>query len=197
MPTLEPRGIHRRTEITVTDALKARFTNKVQAGTESECWPWIGAMRNGYGAIRHEQKTLSAHVVAFVIAHGAIPTGHIVTHSCDNRICCNPAHLSAGTFQSNVREAWDRRNVNATRGECHPGAKLTTGIVRLIHAMRIVSHIGNVKIGRMLNLNSDTVKGVLSGKGWKHVEKPTFEEAKVIIQEFASHMNQFSPKEPA
>jgi hypothetical protein len=80
------RGIHRRVSFSPDAHLRKRFDAKFVKRSESECWPWIGGMRNGYGAIKHGRHTLGAHVVAHVIAGGRFPAeGEIVCHTCDNR----------------------------------------------------------------------------------------------------------------
>jgi hypothetical protein len=73
-------------------SLEARFWLKVQK-TDS-CWLWIGAMSGGYGAFRvFGQNQVQAHRVAYELLVGSIPEGHHVHHICENRRCCNPAHL--------------------------------------------------------------------------------------------------------
>jgi hypothetical protein len=183
MDTAEARGIHRRTTFEVTSSLRLRFEARVNRRGPQECWPWLGSMRNGYGAIKHEHGVLGTHVVAFVIANGAVPDGLIVTHSCDNRACCNPSHLKAGTFADNVVEMNERRRITAPRGEETHNAKLTDELVRLIWAFR-ASGMSRYKIASALGINEWTVKGVLGRKTWRHVTPPTSQESADMVARF-------------
>jgi hypothetical protein len=89
-----------------------RFWKHVQIGAESECWPWLGAIAdNGYGRFKRggDRGVAQAHRVAWALANEQdVPDGLHVLHSCDNRPCCNPAHLRAGSQRENVREAYDK-----------------------------------------------------------------------------------------
>lgn len=164
-----PRGIHRRIPIVVTNSLQSRFWNRVERKSDAECWPWLGANRNGYGAIKHQNKVVSAHVVSFVIHGGTLDEGIIVTHTCDNRICCNPSHLAAGTPTSNVVEMHQRRAIPVAHGcECY-NAELTEEIVREIRRIAKRNAWGSVRTARHLGLSRWAVQGVLTGKNWRHV----------------------------
>lgn len=67
---------------------------------------WLGARKgNGYGIIYRDGKFVMPHRVVWSIANGReIPEGMIVMHSCDNRWCVNPEHLSLGDNSANVRD---------------------------------------------------------------------------------------------
>lgn len=169
MDVMKERGIQRRISFQATDSLIARFWRRVRVGSTDECWPWIGAHRNGYGAIKHGHKVLSAHVVSYVIHHGQIPDGMLVTHSCDNRTCCNPSHLHLGTFRDNVIEMQQRRLVSTQRGIEAYNAILDEDRVREIRRFASENHCGYVRASRHFGLNKHTVRNVLRGETWKHV----------------------------
>lgn len=81
----------------------------------SSCWLWIGARNSsGYGKIslrwqRGPRKGQVRHALAHRIALTAftgrrVTTKSVVLHLCNNRLCCNPAHLQGGTQKKNVQQ---------------------------------------------------------------------------------------------
>jgi hypothetical protein len=75
-----------------------------------ECWLWLGSVKNsGYGMAYTGMKAgraiyRTAHRVAYELAHGVIPHGMQVMHTCDVKLCVNPDHLSLGTHADNMRD---------------------------------------------------------------------------------------------
>jgi hypothetical protein len=83
---------------------------EVSAG-DDRCWEWWGACNSrGYGVVRWHGKLVLAHRLALRLALGrALRRGKLVLHSCHNRRCCNPAHLSEGTASRNQLDRWARQ----------------------------------------------------------------------------------------
>ena len=91
------------------------------------CQVWEGCTNSsGYGT-QYDPSTKKpdmAHRVAYRKAKGSIPEGMVVMHSCANKLCVNPDHLSLGTQHENRMEMVSR----GVSGE----QKLTTEDVDLI-----------------------------------------------------------------
>ncbi len=112
-----------------------RFVDR--SGGEAACWWWRGAprsARNGhrYGRYTTRGKVYRAHVYAFTVMNGPVPTGLFVCHTCDQPRCVNPAHLRAETPSWNTRDAIAKGRRVSARGEQAVSAKLTSAQVREI-----------------------------------------------------------------
>lgn len=91
----------------VNDTFLDRFYEKFVQGEPSECWPWLGAIVDGYGYIGANGKygkNLRANRVIYTIKNGAIPNWMLVCHSCDTRNCMNHNHLFLGTEKDNSQD---------------------------------------------------------------------------------------------
>jgi hypothetical protein len=112
-------------------SLEVRFWEKVDVRECDECWPWTANWdrTHGYGLIKMTYtpgvaEQAHAHRVSWEIAnHKRVPRGLDVMHSCDNRICVNPKHLSVGTRKQNLEDMVAKGRSN--KNEKHPFAKLS------------------------------------------------------------------------
>lgn len=104
-----------------------KFWSKVDKGSPSSCWPWVAATRrDGYGVFKMDGKLQAAHRVAYKLHYEVDPGSLYVCHACDNKKCCNPAHLWLGTAKDNSmdmaakgRQGLHKEPWRASRGESH------------------------------------------------------------------------------
>jgi len=100
-------GANRVASMTPEDRAKldARFWAKTKDEPETGCVLWIGgAPGEGYGTFRIAAVNARAHRVSYVMAHGPIPMGLVVRHTCHRPRCINPAHLIVGTQAENAQD---------------------------------------------------------------------------------------------
>ncbi len=79
-----------------------RFQSKI-IPNKSGCILWPNPKSSGYGQFFiTRSNVVYAHVFAYEIAYGPIPTGLKIDHLCRNRACVNPIHLEAVSQKVNV-----------------------------------------------------------------------------------------------
>ena len=128
------------------------------------CWIWTGRIDNdGYGALG----TTRVHRWSYELHHGPIAPGNVIMHSCDVRLCVNPAHLSQGSITDNIRD----RDIKGrgTKGVDKPNALLTEQQVR---GARNLSRLGDTieSIAAKYKVSKSTVQDALKRRTWKHIK---------------------------
>jgi hypothetical protein len=153
-------------------SLEERFWRFVEKKSDCECWNWFGQiMPNGYGRVSAGAKLdggIGAHRVSWSLFNKQnVPHGMYVMHSCDNRACVNPNHLSIGTPKDNTQDmiAKGRKKVVAPLGEGNGKAKLTVEKVKLIKQ----SNLKSAELARQFGLSENCIRGVRIGRTWSHV----------------------------
>lgn len=97
-----------------------------QSRGDDECWPWLGRRggRDGRGLFDFSNRTIYAHRAAWFFTFGQWPTPQ-ANHTCDNPLCCNPAHLYQGTQRDNIADRERRGRTAIQSGDRNHNARLT------------------------------------------------------------------------
>lgn len=156
----------------VIDILGQRFWDKVEIESPDGCWLWSASTtHNGYGTFRlpRNGKLVRAHRLSYESAHGPIPDGMFVCHSCDTRNCVNPSHLFVGTAKENTADMMRKKRHRPVGpiGESAGASKLKEDEVRTIRACRDL--LPQTELGRVFGVSQDSVSLILAGKTWKHI----------------------------
>ena len=87
--------------------------------TPSPCHLWRGPTsgtgRGGnYGRMSLNGQTVATHIVAYTHYYGYVPSKKQIDHLCNNRLCCNPAHLELVSHLTNQRRRAKRAKETTT-----------------------------------------------------------------------------------
>lgn len=139
----------------------------IRKGGTDECWEWQGTIdEDGYGRLSIAAKPRLAHRIAFELGQGRSAAGMLVCHRCDNRRCCNPAHLFLGTPADNLQDAATKGRM--PRGEQNAKAVLTEDAVREIRALAAAG-MPQRAIARRFEITQPNVGFICRRETWRHV----------------------------
>lgn len=143
------------------------------------CWEWQGAKNtSGYGNVAWEGKVYCAHRVAawlsgLVDSPVALKTRHVsrrpnkyVLHTCDNRLCCNPAHFFIGSLGDNMEDAYRKKRKRQPKGEAHVNSKLTNRQAQEIRK-RYADGEFQVPLSKEYGVSQRTISLIVRGETYK------------------------------
>lgn len=139
----------RDTQLSRSMPVELRFWSKVDIRGDDECWPWLGAVSNEYGAFGYEGRSHRHQRIAFILSGGELPDGYNVDHTCMNTMCANPAHLRAvDPRTSAVENCRSPVAINAAKTRCLNGHPLA-GTNLVIIAVRIKKNRHGTPVDRI------------------------------------------------
>lgn len=149
------------------DTLLGKFIERIDGGDWSleHCWNWNGYVTDrGYGVFAPSKKVQHrAHRFALHAYLGREPHG-LVLHSCDNRACVNPKHLSEGSHRENMSQMAERRR--AARGPRHPKAKLTLSKAVAINVLHRGGDFSTRELAALFAMHQSTIAAIIKGDLW-------------------------------
>lgn len=140
-----------------------------------DCWEWQGTKgTQGYGAMTVSQVSYSAHRIIYFLTHPntidvAAPKDkylkQFILHKCDNRLCCNPSHMTLGNYDDNNKDAKAKGRSNTRRGADHRSAKLTQDQAEQARFFR--GHGWSfVEIGKMFGIHANNISRICKYRGY-------------------------------
>ena len=152
-------------------SIEGRLAAYTRLNPATGCLEWTATTgRWGYGRTTMDGRTVYAHRAAWIVAHGPIPDGLFVCHTCDNTGCVNVRHLFLGTHADNMRDMVEKGRAHP--GEKHGRAKLTDDQALTIRRRRAAGERG-VDLAREYGVTTRTITRIVRGENWRHLDQTT------------------------
>lgn len=143
-----------------------QFWTRVAIGAPSDCWEWTSTKdTHGYGQIKWHGEMRLAHRLALSLTDGDWESRLLVRHTCDNKPCCNPAHLQRGTHRDNMQDAIERGRFRPSKGDANGSAKLTGEQVLSIRS----SKERTAEVASKFGVSMATVQHIRKRSTWRHL----------------------------
>ena len=137
----------------------------------------------GYGRINKGGRLVRVHRAVWEREFGAIPSGFVVMHKCDNPPCINPLHLAIGPQSANIKDMWEKgrarsafgnqnlRGKHINVGAKHVSAKFTDEDILAIRAQLAVdsSDQKRLALAAQYKVSKGAINHILYRTRWRHV----------------------------
>jgi hypothetical protein len=149
-------------------SFESRFWSRVDATAGAfSCWPWTGELdQDGYGRIWRDDKQRRCGRIAMELSGRPLADEEEACHTCDNPICCNPAHLFAGSNLDNIADRHAKGR--DPRGERNRHAVLNEDQVREIRR-QMADRSRRQVLAAEYGVSVSTIDNVARRVTWQHV----------------------------
>ncbi len=157
---------------------------------ENGCLNWTKSLDSkGYGQYIKNKTHTRVHRAVYEMVHGEIGSSKIVVlHTCDNPSCCNPDHLTLGTYLDNNRDA--KAKGRAAIGSRHGMSKLSEE-----QAIEILSSNSQPnELARVYGVSAGQVNNIRSRKLWSHLPDTRTKEVKAKVEKSTKRLEKHAYK---
>ncbi len=137
--------------------------------SDDECWEVPPTPSGGVRSSLYMGKDLHVYRHVLTMIGCDVPSGLVVMHSCDNRHCCNPRHLSIGTQSENILDASNKgrlpKETRSHPGESNPASVLTERDVLYIRQCGL----STVELMDKYHVSKGTINDARAGRTWRNV----------------------------
>jgi hypothetical protein len=140
----------------------------MHGGDKTVCWEWKGKVnaKDGRPYFTVSGKRRPAYCYTLELYHGQLQTkGQVARHSCDNKLCCNPHHLSFGSHQDNMNDMKER--------ERHGLPRI---VVRAIQKL-LTQGRSEKSIAELYGVSREAVSAIKTGRNHKDTGDPKTSES--------------------
>lgn len=132
----------------------------------------VSEASNGYANVYDSvsKKNVKAHRFVYEKAHGLIPKGFVVMHTCNNRGCTNLEHLVLGTQSENLKDMYNKGRQgdrDFPKGESHHFTTLTKEEVEELKATPYYRGLFS-QWAKTHGVTRQTARNIYRGKTWKN-----------------------------
>jgi len=128
------------------------------------CWEYTGyynvKRRTPYFSFQG-QKVIPYRLVYELFTGIPIPEGKMILHSCDNRKCCNPKHMSLGDHQENIDDMKQRERHGLPHHTVRAIRKVALDIPSMPHSA----------IATQFGTSRRNITAIVNHETYKHVEQ--------------------------
>lgn len=168
-------------EFEILESDKARFLNRI-VKLDNGCWK-LGAntKEHRYTSFATNNTTIAAHRYSFAIHNPEADRSVHILHSCDNKYCVNPDHLSAGTHSENHKD-------RAIKGIGHKIDFETAQKIRKLYEPKSKNKILDYLKSINIKLSISQIDNILNNTSLKDPNYQPIERHKVLNEEIVKQM---------